>query len=322
MDDDYMNYEKELLKAHKKYEEKKYEEAVLIYDNLFCKISNPTINLIKEYAICLQKRLRYEESLKLTDIVLLKNPNDADMLLNYCICLGKQNKHAEALELYERILKFNEKYRIQIGYYAYLLGRTGNYEKADYYYKIALEYESQNLWYISHYAFFLQKLKRYREAEMYYKKAIKNDSNNSWLIKRYAFFIYEMSGKDSAYLYYKDLITRDLSNYNYYINAAELAIISNDKDIAFRFLCKTDKLDKPLVIEIILLFYWGVYFICKKEYEKLNDSIKEMSLLRKNYTSYIDRDLTDLEEYVNNNFDKFQRKLYITIFNIMSTGVK
>ncbi len=315
-------YEKELLNANKEYEKKNYKEALLIYDNLFYKISDPSIKLIKKYAICLQKKLRYQESIKLIKLVLEKKPRDTDMHLNHCICLGKQNKHLEALEVYERILKIDDKFRIQIGYYAYLLGRTGNNEKAEYYYKLALEYEPENLWYISHYAFFLQRLKRYSEAEMYYKKAIENDSENTWLIKRYAFFLYETSGKDSAYLYYDELIKKDPLNYSYYINAAELALIVDDEDIAFKFLCNAHELHKPLVIEVVSLFYLGVYFICKKEYEKLDDLIKQLSILRKENTSYIDRDLTDLDTYINDNFDHSQSEMYITIKIIMSTGVK
>lgn len=39
---------------------------------------------------------------------------------------------------------------------------------------------------------------------------------------------------------------------NYYINAADLALISNDKNITFKILKDVDKLDKPLSIKVIV----------------------------------------------------------------------
>jgi|GEM_PF-2903810 len=308
-----MLLEQQIQKAHKLYTDENYKEALSIYDNIFSKITNPSLELVKKYAVCLQERLRYMESMKLTLELLEQKPDDTSMLLNYCICLGKQNRHKEALQQYEKILSIDSKFINQLGYYAYLLERTGNNEKADYYYKKALAHEPQNLWYTSHYAFFLQKNKRYKDSEFYYKKAIESDTNNTWLVKRYAFFIAEMRGKEFAYSYYDDLIKKDPHNYNYFINMVELALIFQDEDKAFEYLDKADKLEKPLVMDIILLFYKGTYFVFKKDYEKVKTILGDMSLLRKEYKSYIHRDLTDLNNFIEKNLNSNQRYEYSNI---------
>ncbi len=305
-----MLLEQQLHKAHKLYNEGNYKEALVIYDEAFCKVALPSTDLVKEYASCLQERLRYAESIELTNKVLQENPNDSSMLLNLCICLGKQNKHRDALRQYEKILLTEKDYTDQIGYYAYLLERTGNIEKADIYYKKALEFEPENLWYISHYAFFLQKIKRYEQSEFYYKKAIESDPENTWLIKRYAFFINEMRGKIDVYSYYDNLIMKEPSNYNYHINMAEATIIFKDGEKARKHLEKADKLDKPLVMELILLFYWGVYFIYIEDYKNLGSAKKKISIQRENYKSYIHRDLIDLGSFIDSNFSDIQKEQY------------
>ncbi len=313
-----MIFEKELKEADEFISAKKYKDALLIYDGIVNKISNPPADLMKKYAICLQERLRYSESLKITDDLLNKNPDDTDMLLNRCICLGKQDKHKEAISQYEKILEIDKNYLKQIGYYAYLLERTDSSEKAEYYYKLAIEYEPDNLWYISHFAFFLQKLKRYSEAEVYYNEAIKRDSENTWLIKRYVIFISLMKGKEAAYLYYDNLIKGEPTNCNYYINLSELAIINDDRKKALELLDKADGFEKPLVMELILLFYRGVYFASEEDYESLDNTIEKIGILRPKYLSYIHRDFTDLNRYINTRFNDRQLIAYKRIMNSLN----
>lgn len=317
-----MLLEQQLQIAHELYIGENYKEALPIYDEVFGKTADPSLDLVKEYAVCLQERLRYAESIELTNRVLQENPNDTGMLLNYCICLGKQNRHKEALEKYEKILLIDRDFLNQIGYYAYLLERTGNNEKADLYYKRALKSEPENLWYASHYAFFLQKVKRCEEAELYYIKAIKSDPENTWLIKRYAFFINEMKGKNDVYSYYESLIRQDSLNYNYYINMAEAAIVFKDQERAKELLDKADKVEKPLVMKLILLFYWGVYFISVENYENVKNTVEKIELLRKNYNSYIHRDLIDLNSYIDKNFSDTQKEQYKAVMNSLNKEEK
>ena len=313
-------YSEALLDAHTYYLQKDYKKALSIYDEVVRKVADPSVEILKEYALCLQKVMRYEESIKLTEKMLKNEHIDTDMLLNMCICWGKLGSYEKALDFYNRILKIDKNYKIQIGYYAYLLGRNGEIEKSDYFYNLAMKYEPDNMWYVSHYAFFLQTLKKYSEAERYYKKAIENDADNSWILKRYMYLICEMNGIEAAYSFCDDLIKCDLSNYNYYINAAELAIVTNNRKLAFNYLNRTEKLNKPLVIEIILLFYWGVYYICIRKYEKLEEIIGKLQCLRKNHAGFIHRDLTDLEIYIKRYMDDFQRMQYMAIFNVLSKG--
>lgn len=313
-------YTAELLNAHACYLQKDYKRSLLIYDEAIDKVTNPPIEFLKEYANCLLKAMRYKESIKVTNKILKNECTDTDILLNMCICLGKLGSYKKALDYYDRILKIDENYKIQIGYYAYLLGRNGEIEKADFYYNLAMQYEPDNMWYVSHYAFFLQTLKKYTEAEIYYKKAIENDVSNSWLLKRYIYFTYEVNGIEAAYSFCNNLIKSNLSNYNYYINAAEFSIVTNNTEVAFKYLQATEKLYKSPIIEVIVLFYWGVYYICNKKYKKLEDVIEKLQCLRKNHAGHIHRDFTDLEMYVNRNMDKFQRKQYLTIFDILSKG--
>lgn len=312
--------EDQFLKAHVSFVQKNYMDTLLIFDKLFDKVSDPTMEMMKEYAISLQNKSRYEESIRIGKMALEKNQNDTEMLLNNCICFGKLGNYGVALKLYEKILKLDQNYKIQIGYYAYLLGKTGKSEMADFYYKQAIAYEPENMWYVSHYAFFLQQSNRYCEADKYYKIAIKNDSGNSWLHKRYAMFIYGIYGKDAAFDYYNKLIEGNPQNYNSYINAAELAIISEDWKTAFAFLRGTDSMMQPPVIKIILLFYWIIYYICNKEYGKVDEAIREISILRNGYVGYIHRDFTDLNDFINKKLNDAQKKQYINVSKILSKG--
>ena len=88
--DDYQIAAKKLLN------QKKYKEALTMYDSIYERDKNQSLDFLKEYAWCLQERLRYRESIELTQKILLQAPRDTDALLNYTICLGKQNFHKEA----------------------------------------------------------------------------------------------------------------------------------------------------------------------------------------------------------------------------------
>ena len=186
----------DLTMAHEYYREQDYKNCLKVYDILFHKGEQLSISELKEYAISLQKNMRYFESIEIARKILDKKRVDIDIFLNMCICLGKIGKYPDALEYYNKILKINKNYNIQIGYYAYLLGQVGKNEMADFYYKIAIDIEPDNAWYISHYAFFLQKIKEYSRSEYYYKIALNKDKNNSWLSKRYAYFLKELKGKE------------------------------------------------------------------------------------------------------------------------------
>lgn len=218
-------YSEDLTLAHEYYREQDYKNCLKVYDILFHKGEQLSIGNLKEYAISLQKNMRYFESIEIARKILDKKRVDIDIFLNMCICLGKIGKYSDALEYYNKILKINKNYNIQIGYYAYLLGQVGKNEMADFYYKIAIDIEPDNAWYISHYAFFLQRIKEYSRSEYYYKVALNKDKNNSWVSKRYAYFLKELKGKEKAYSYYEQLFVENPYNYNYYINAAELAFI-------------------------------------------------------------------------------------------------
>lgn len=149
-------YSEDLTLAHEYYREQDYKNCLKVYDILFHKGEQLSIGNLKEYAISLQKNMRYFESIEIARKILDKKRVDIDIFLNMCICLGKIGKYSDALEYYNKILKINKNYNIQIGYYAYLLGQVGKNEMADFYYKIAIDIEPDNAWYISHYAFFFK----------------------------------------------------------------------------------------------------------------------------------------------------------------------
>ena len=134
----------DLTMAHEYYREQDYKNCLKVYDILFHKGEQLSISELKEYAISLQKNMRYFESIEIARKILDKKRVDIDIFLNMCICLGKIGKYPDALEYYNKILKINKNYNIQIGYYAYLLGQVGKNEMADFYYKIAIDIEPDN----------------------------------------------------------------------------------------------------------------------------------------------------------------------------------
>lgn len=310
----------DLTMAHEYYREQDYKNCLKVYDILFHKGEQLSISELKEYAISLQKNMRYFESIEIARKILDKKRVDIDIFLNMCICLGKIGKYPDALEYYNKILKINKNYNIQIGYYAYLLGQVGKNEIADFYYKIAIDIEPDNAWYISHYAFFLQKIKEYSRSEYYYKIALNKDKNNSWLSKRYAYFLKELKGKEKAYSYYEQLFCENPYNYNYYINAAELAFISNDIEESLRYLEKANSINKPKVMEIILRFYWAIYYILSDDLKEFEKETLALKSLRRQYTGFIHRDLTDLSFYISNNLNEIKKQKYEYISSILYKG--
>lgn len=314
-------YSEDLTLAHEYYREQDYKNCLKVYDILFHnKGEQLSIGNLKEYAISLQKNMRYFESIEIARKILDKKRVDIDIFLNMCICLGKIGKYSDALEYYNKILKINKNYNIQIGYYAYLLGQVGKNEMADFYYKIAIDIEPDNAWYISHYAFFLQRIKEYSRSEYYYKVALNKDKNNSWVSKRYAYFLKELKGKEKAYSYYDQLFVENPYNYNYYINAAELAFISNDIEKSLRYLEKANSINKPKVMEIILRFYWAIYYILSDDLKDFEKEALALKSLRRQYTEFIHRDLTDLSFYISNNLSEIKKQKYEYISSILYKG--
>ena len=313
-------YSEDLTLAHEYYREQDYKNCLKVYDILFNKGEQLSIGNLKEYAISLQKNMRYFESIEIARKILDKKRVDIDIFLNMCICLGKIGKYSDALEYYNKILKINKNYNIQIGYYAYLLGQVGKNEMADFYYKIAIDIEPDNAWYISHYAFFLQRIKEYSRSEYYYKVALNKDKNSSWVSKRYAYFLKELKGKEKAYSYYEQLFVENPYNYNYYINAAELAFISNDIEKSLRYLEKANSINKPKVMEIILRFYWAIYYILSDDLKDFEKEALALKSLRRQYTEFIHRDLTDLSFYISNNLSEIKKQKYEYISSILYKG--
>ena len=306
--------------AHQLFLDKKYREALEVYDEVYKKNKNIRDNLIKEYAICLQERLRYKESINLSLELLDKNNNDTELMLNYVICLGKQGKHQDALREYEKIFEVDKTFKEQIGYYAYLLERNGLFDKADKYYLIALTSEPDNIWYISHYALYLHKAKRYQESQMYFQKALQLEPDNTWAIKRYAFLINDMQGKEVAYSYYQSLIQANPQNSNFLINLAELCIVAGEPSKAITYLNQVQIIKKPLIMEIINHFYLAVYFISQKNYLKLKNVLEQIRNTTKEYSSYIHRDFTDLGEYITNHYNLEQQRKYKELLYILNDG--
>lgn len=290
-----------------------YKEALSIYDRCYPIFLEKFMEVKREYAICLQERLRYFESIKLTEELLNNNPNDTEMLLNYCICLGKQNKFLEAIEFYKKILSIDKNFKKQQGYYAYLLERTNQIEDAKMVYKLAVDNEPNNVWYLSHYAFFLQKIKEYEQADKYFREALDRDGKNTWLLKRYSYFLIEAKGKEEGTKYYENILKEEKENYNHYINMAEIYLISKDFNKIKKLLEEAETIEKPIVMQIVLLFYWGVYHISQEEYEEYNKKMEKMVDLKKKYKSYIHRDFIDLNTFVECNLNDKQKKSYADI---------
>ena len=290
--------------------QKKYKEALIIYDSIYERDRNQPLDFLKEYAWCLQERLRYRESIELTQKILRQAPRDTDALLNYTICLGKQNFHQEAAEQYRKILEIDGNFSREIGYYGYLLERLGKIKEAPKYYQRGLEIEPDNNWYISHYALCLQKLKQYPEADRYFRKSLEQEPKNTWLIKRFAMLKQEVEGKDAAYRYYEDLLRRDPGNTNLYINYAELTILNNDPDRALELLKSAGTLEKVLVMEIVYSFYIGLCCLITGDYAKVEKYIEVISEKVKNYKNYIHRDFTEIEAYIERTCNSRQKSLY------------
>lgn len=160
----------------------------------------------------------------------------------------------------------------------------------------------------------------YSRSEYYYKIALNKDKNNSWLSKRYAYFLKELKGKEKAYSYYEQLFCENPYNYNYYINAAELAFISNDIEESLRYLEKANSINKPKVMEIILRFYWAIYYILSDDLKEFEKETLALKSLRRQYTGFIHRDLTDLSFYISNNLNEIKKQKYEYISSILYKG--
>ena len=109
-------------------------------------------------------------------------------------------------------------------------------------------------------------------------------------------------------------------NYNYYINAAELAFISNDIEKSLRYLEKVNSINKPKVMEIILRFYWAIYYILSDDLKDFEKEALALKSLRRQYTEFIHRDLTDLSFYISNNLSEIKKQKYEYISSILYKG--
>lgn len=282
-----------------------------IYDEL---VKNKKVQLtedeLKFYMICLRERLRYRESIELSEKLLKMHSNNSVELLNLCICYGKQGEYKRAIEYYEEILKNDSAFEEQLGYYAYLLYQNNKLEESKKVYEIAIKKEPNNSWYISHYALLLEKLGQYSEAIKYFKKAMDLDQNNTWLIKTFIFLYGKLEGTKKAYKYYLDLIKNNKDNFNLYINYAEYAILNNDIDYAKNILEKIEVEKMSIALQVIYYIY--SCFIDLYNDQKDDFEINKVLFLQKRqqYNGYIHRDFTLLNKFAEEKFTKENNYLY------------
>lgn len=311
-----------LLVANKYFENKDFLKAQPLYKEALESKAKDILCVLKKYAICLKENLLYNEAIEYGKKYLEIVPCDIDVLLNTCISYGKIGQYDQALGYYKRILRINNKYTFQIGYYAYLLGKTGNIVEADENYKKAIENDPQNVWYISHYALFLEETNKYHIAKKYYEVALEMEPHNTWIIKRYAICLTKIGGKIAGYSYYTTLIEKDSLNWNYYVNYAELAILSEDASLMLNILNKSKTLNYSSIAKIIFSFYWCVYFIYLKKQNELDEEIEKLIAYRADYHGFLHRDLIDLEAYVNSKMDASQKNNFQYIREVLRNGVK
>ena len=306
-----------LLEAEKYYKNKDFAEALTLYKEIL----RNKASLLKKYAICLKECMAYQEGIVFGEAYIkIIDPIDTDILLNTCICCGKIGLYIKALEYYKKILEINPEYSEEIGYYAYLLGRTGYYIQADELYRKAINREPENVWYISHYAVFLEENKKYNAAKLYYELALEKNHKNTWIIKKYAHFLYKLEGEERSYKYYTLLIEEEPTNWNYYVNFAELAIICGDEKKVFDLLKKSEKLKQTLEKRMVISFYWCVYFILSKKQTDLKNEVAKLSLYRKEYNGFFHRDFDNLEKDFLPQLDARQKENFKYISNILKNG--
>lgn len=74
-------YSEDLTLAHEYYREQDYKNCLKVYDILFHKGEQLSIGNLKEYAISLQKNMRYFESIEIARKILDKKRVDIDIFL-------------------------------------------------------------------------------------------------------------------------------------------------------------------------------------------------------------------------------------------------
>ena len=72
----------DLTMAHEYYREQDYKNCLKVYDILFHKGEQLSISELKEYAISLQKNMRYFESIEIARKILDKKRVDIDIFLD------------------------------------------------------------------------------------------------------------------------------------------------------------------------------------------------------------------------------------------------
>ncbi len=77
---------------------------------------------------------------------------------------------------------------------------------------------------------------------------------------------------------------------------------------------------KPKVMEIIFRFYWAIYYILSDDLKEFEKETLALKSLRRQYTEFIHRDLTDLSFYISNNLSEIKKQKYEYISSILYKG--
>ncbi len=293
----------------------------MLYDELV-KVQNVklTEEELRNYMICLQKRLRYKESIEIAERLIAYNKDNSIELLNLCICYGKQGDYKKAIKYYERILKNNPRFDEQLGYYAYLLSQDNRLEESKKLYNIAINNEPDNAWYISHYALLLEQIGENYEAAEYLEKAISIKPNDTWIIKKFVFLYGKINGYKKAYEYYLNLIENNKENFNLFLNYAEYAIINNDVEYAKKILLKV-KVDRmPCVLQMVTYFYLCFIALYDENKDNFETYKKLLYMKRVNYNAYIHRDFLLLNKFSKEKLSEENNVLYKQILKILEEG--
>ena len=97
-------------------------------------------------------------------------------------------------------------------------------------------------------------------------------------------------------------------------------MVLSDEDRALELLGEAEQLEKSLVINVILLFYWAVYHLCNRNYEELERTVEKLLLKRKEYTGFIHRDFTDLDKHIHQKTNVYQKMQYQILLSVLREG--
>lgn len=85
-------YSEDLTLAHEYYREQDYKNCLKVYDILFHKGEQLSIGNLKEYAISLQKNMRYFESIEIARKILDKKKSRYRYIFKHVHLFGKNWK--------------------------------------------------------------------------------------------------------------------------------------------------------------------------------------------------------------------------------------